>query len=158
MNWNIKEFGQLSVEELYGILKIRSEVFVVEQECVYLDIDDMDQKCLHVFLEDKGKILAYARAIPPQIKFENASLGRVIVAQEVRKEGYGKILLEKTLKVIEAQWGNVKVQIEAQAHLTKFYGGVGFESISDIFLEDGIPHIMMLRDGMTSCVESETKR
>ncbi|MGL4373254.1 MAG: GNAT family N-acetyltransferase [Turicibacter sp.] len=146
MNWKIKEFRQLSVDELYGILKLRNEVFVVEQTCIYSDTDDIDQKCLHVFLEENDKIFAYARVIPKQVKFEEASLGRVIVAPEVRKEGYGKILIEKALQCIEEQWGKVNIRIEAQAHLTKFYGEFGFCCISDVFLDDGIPHVIMLRD------------
>ncbi|MBN1467671.1 MAG: GNAT family N-acetyltransferase [Fusobacteriaceae bacterium] len=143
MDWYIKKFEQLSLDELYDILKMRSEIFVVEQECVYLDVDGKDKDVFHLFLKENNKILAYCRILPRGIAYEEASIGRVIVNKNFRKEKLGETLMTKAISYLKDVLKEKEIKIQAQAYLRSFYKKFGFQEISDEYLEDGIPHIDM---------------
>ncbi|UII77642.1 GNAT family N-acetyltransferase [Flagellimonas sp. HMM57] len=138
-----KIFDELSNAELYEIMRLRSEVFVVEQNCIYQDLDDKDQKALHVFGKKDGKVVAYTRIFKPGDYFDNPSIGRVVVAKEERKYGYGKLIMEASLKEISKRFSNGTIELSAQTYLIKFYTDLGFTSYGEEYLEDGIPHIRM---------------
>lgn len=144
--WKIKRFQALSLEELYQILKLRSEVFVVEQNCVYLDIDDKDQKALHVFGQIDEKMVAYARLFNRNDYFENASIGRVVTHPDFRANKIGHQLMKQAIEAIDNHFGEKQITISAQLYLKKFYESHGFEQTSDMYLEDDIPHIEMKRN------------
>lgn len=144
MEIEIKTFAQLTVYELHDLLQLRSEVFVVEQDCVYQDIDGKDEKALHVFGKKDEKIVAYTRCFPPGIYFEEAAIGRVVVPADQRKYGYGHIIMEASLKAIEKEYKTTEIKLSAQTHLRKFYESHGFTQIGEGYLEDGIPHIAMI--------------
>lgn len=146
MNFITKSFSELTTSELYQILQLRSEVFVVEQDCVYQDLDFKDQKALHVFGFKNDKIIAYTRLFKPGDYFDNSSIGRVVVAASERKYGYGFHLMEASIKAIEDHFNSSKITISAQVYLTKFYNSLGFKKVGEEYLEDGIPHIRMDRD------------
>lgn len=141
MGMVVKLFQDLSIYELYEIMKIRSSVFVVEQNCVYQDLDDKDKLAYHVFLKEDEGIQAYLRVLPKDISFEDVSIGRVLTIKRGQGLGY-KILLEG-IKVAKDRLKADKIKIEAQLYAKEFYERVGFKQISDDFLEDGIPHILM---------------
>ncbi|MGL2962603.1 GNAT family N-acetyltransferase [Flavobacterium sp. RSB2_4_14] len=143
LEWKIKRFEALSTQELYNLLQLRSEVFVVEQNCVYQDIDGKDQKALHLIGEDNGKIVAYARLFKPNDYFEQASIGRVIVKETSRAMKLGHILMREAIQVIETHFEATKITISAQLYLKKFYESHGFVQTSEMYLEDDIPHIEM---------------
>ena len=141
----IKTFNELSIDELYGLLGLRSEVFVVEQDCVYQDIDDKDKKALHIIgIKDK-KIVAYTRIFKPGDYFENTSIGRVVVKEDKRKEGLGKEIMLASLETISDKIGRVEVEISAQVYLKNFYNDLNFLEVGKEYLEDGIPHIRMVK-------------
>ena len=143
LEWKIKRFDALSVSELYKLLQLRSEVFVVEQNCVYQDIDGKDGKALHLIGEDNGEILAYARLFKPHDYFEEASIGRVVVKETSRSKKLGHILMREAIQVIETHFEVTEITISAQLYLKHFYESHGFVQISDTYLEDDIPHIRM---------------
>ncbi len=145
MNFNTKTYQQLTKEELYNILQLRAEVFVVEQECVYQDIDNKDQKALHILGYKNNELIAYARIFKPNDYFEFASIGRVVVAQKERNHKYGYHLMEAAIMAINIHFKVYTIAISAQEHLKKFYTNLGFTQIGKGYLEDGIPHIYMLR-------------
>jgi ElaA protein len=139
--WHDRAFRELTVDELYAIIALRERVFVVEQTCPYQDADGYDPQCRHLWAARDGAIHAYLRVVPAGVKFAEVSIGRVIVAPEARGTGLGRELMRRGL----AAAGAGPVRIGAQAHLEKFYGELGFARASDIYDEDGIPHIEMLR-------------
>jgi len=141
--WKIKTFEELSTPELYQILRLRSEVFVVEQNCVYQDIDNKDQKALHLFGEFEGEIIAYSRLFQPGDYFEFSSIGRVIVAEKHRDKNYGHELINLSILAIKNQFNEDSITISAQLYLKKFYETHGFIATSETYLEDDIPHIEM---------------
>jgi ElaA protein len=143
LKWNTKRFEALSTIEMYSILKLRSEVFVVEQNCVYQDIDGKDMKALHLFGEEDGKIIAYSRLFNVGDYFENASIGRVVVAENCRNKKYGHDLMREAISAIETHFQEIKITISAQLYLKKFYESHGFVQTSETYLEDDIPHIEM---------------
>lgn len=143
MEFQIKQFSELSLLELYQILQLRSEVFVVEQDCVYQDIDFKDQKALHVLGFKNDTIIAYTRIFKQGYYFEYASIGRVVVKESERKFGYGHDLMKVSIKAIETEFDVQKITISAQLYLKKFYESHGFIQIGETYLEDGIPHIRM---------------
>lgn len=143
LKWNTKRFEALSTIEMYSILKLRSEVFVVEQNCVYQDIDGKDMKALHLFGEEDGKIIAYSRLFNVGDYFENASIGRVVVAENCRNKKYGHDLMREAISAIETHFQETKITISAQLYLKKFYESHGFVQTSETYLEDEIPHIEM---------------
>ena len=144
ISWKIKTWEQLKTKELYSILKLRSKVFVVEQNCVYQDIDDKDKLAIHVFGFVEGKIIAYSRLFNKKEYFKETSFGRAVVELTNRGNGIGDMLVEKSLLTIKEKYKEQKVKISAQAHLVDFYKKHGFETIGKEYLEDGIPHIAML--------------
>lgn len=144
MKWFIKEFNELSLNELYNILKARVDIFVVEQACAYPEIDNYDQQSLHLFLKDGEKIVAYVRILPANSKYPEVSIGRVIVTKNYRGQGYAADIMKKAIDYIYTEWQEEVIKIQAQHYLNTFYSSLGFEQITDIYLEDNIPHIDML--------------
>ncbi|RRQ50057.1 GNAT family N-acetyltransferase [Maribacter algicola] len=145
MNISIKRFNELETSELYGVLQLRSEVFVVEQDCVYQDLDGKDEKALHVIGKKDEEIVAYTRVFAPGDYFAEASIGRVVVKQSQRKYGYGKLIMEASIKEVEEKLGTKTIRISAQTYLLKFYSSLGFTPEGAEYLEDGIPHVSMVR-------------
>ena len=146
ISWNLKPFEELSVNELYSILKLRAEVFVVEQNCSYQDLDGKDLKSVHLMGTNKdNELIVYSRIVPPTISFNEVSIGRVLSALKYRKTGAGKLLMQKSIEVIYQKFGEVPIRISAQAYLKTFYERLGFVKTSEEYLEDGIPHIEMLK-------------
>lgn len=145
MNISIKKFNELSLNELYQILQLRSEVFVVEQDCVYQDIDGKDDKALHIIGEVNGEIVAYTRCFDKGFYFEEAAIGRVVVKDNQRKYGYGHQIMKASIEAIKDHFGTENIKLSAQQYLIKFYESHGFTSIGEGYLEDGIPHIAMVK-------------
>lgn len=144
MEWIIKRFNELTVSELYDICKERVNIFVVEQQCPYPELDDLDKQAWHLYLPAADGIAAYLRILPKGTAYKELSLGRIIVNRQHRKQGLGKELVERGLQFVKEELSEDVVRIQAQAHLHKFYGAFGFTGVSDIYLEDGIPHLDML--------------
>lgn len=138
----VKHFKELTLEELYEILKIRAEVFVVEQDCAYQDLDDIDQDSYHVYLKENDKMIGYLRVIDKDKRLDEVSLGRVVSLK--RRCGVGTALMKAGIAVAKEKYGAMKIKIGAQLYAKPFYEQVGFYQISDEYLEDGIPHIYML--------------
>ena len=141
----IKKFSELTTNELYEILQLRSEVFVVEQDCVYQDIDYKDQKALHIIGVKNNKVVAYTRVFKSGDYFDKASIGRVVVNEKERINKYGFQIMKASIKAIETFFNEKEIKISAQKYLKKFYESLGFEMIGEEYLEDGIPHIGMLK-------------
>lgn len=141
----IKTFDELQTKELYDLLQLRSEVFVVEQDCVYQDIDGKDQKALHVLGYYQDQLVAYTRLFKPGDYFEYSSIGRVVVKESFRQFGFGKDIMKASIKVIEEDFKGKVIKISAQCYLKKFYNDLGFIEEGDTYLEDGIPHMAMYR-------------
>lgn len=144
MNWHVKEFNQLTTKELYEILKVRAEVFVVEQQCIFQELDSKDEVSYHLFIEDNSEIIAYLRILPPNISYSEAAIGRVLTKAEHRKKGISRKLVQNAINFVTDSLGEQTIRISAQAYLLKFYNDLGFESVSEVYLEDGIEHIEML--------------
>ncbi len=142
---NTKKFSELTLNELYEILQLRSEVFVVEQNCVYQDIDFKDQKALHVIGQKNDKIIAYTRIFKPGDYFKEASIGRVVVAKNERKFGYGHIIMKYSIEAIKSFFDEKVIKISAQKYLKEFYESHEFIQVGKEYLEDGIPHIAMVK-------------
>ena len=143
ISWKTKTFDELSTQELYQILRLRSEVFVVEQNCVYQDIDNKDQKALHLFGILEGEIIAYSRLFKPGDYFEFSSIGRVVVAEKHRDKNFGHELIDQSIFEINNLFKAQNITISAQLYLKKFYESHGFVATSETYLEDDIPHIEM---------------
>ncbi len=155
MNWEVKAFNQLNTTELYQIMALRQEVFVVEQNCPYLDADGKDFKSYHVMGFYNDELAAYARVIQPGISYTEAAVGRVIVKMDFRNKKLGYELMQKCHEFIEYRWGNknpknnqqlISIRISAQSHLENFYRNCGYAPTGKAYLEDGIPHIEMVRE------------
>lgn len=143
----VKPFGAFSINELYDVLQLRSEVFVVEQDCVYQDIDGKDRKALHVIGRDKHeKVVAYTRIFNAGDYFEKASIGRVVVSANARAFGYGHEIIKASIAAISEKYQTKDIKISAQTYLRKFYTSHGFSQIGEEYLEDGIPHIAMIKN------------
>lgn len=147
LRFKIKRFKELSVPELYQSLQLRSEVFVVEQNCVYQDIDGKDEKALHVIGYFEGNIVAYCRLFAPGDYFEAASVGRVVISPEHREKKWGHALMDVAIAGIKEHYGTAEIIISAQLYLKKFYESHGFIQVGDVYPEDGIPHIRMEKEG-----------
>jgi ElaA protein len=143
IEWKCKKFHDLTVDELYDLLRLRSEVFVVEQNCVFLDQDNIDKDCFHLSGFHQNKLVAYARIVPPAAVYEEASIGRVITSPSVRKTGVGKQLMHEAIERLYSLFGNVNIKIGAQLYLKSFYESFGFYQSGDVYLEDDIEHIHM---------------
>lgn len=142
-NWLLKPFQELSPEELYKILLLRNEVFVVEQNCVFQDADNKDQGSDHLMCFQVNKLAAYARILPPGLAYEEASIGRIVTSSTVRKSGIGRELVHRALDITLNKYG-APVRIGAQLYLLKFYSSFGFVPNGEVYLEDGIEHIEMV--------------
>ena len=149
IDWVCKKFFELSPLEIYSFLQLRSEVFVVEQNCVFLDMDNIDQQCFHLMGLFENKLVAYARIVPQGIVYTEPSIGRVVTALSVRKNGLGKQLMEKAIKLVYELYGNTPIKIGAQFYLKEFYSSLGFQQVSDVYLEDGIEHVYMMKKAST---------
>jgi len=145
MDWILKKFGELTVEELYAILQLRSEVFVVEQNCVYHDPDGKDQYAWHLMGTEEGKLIAYARLFPAGIGYTEPSIGRVVTSPLKRRSGLGKLLMERSIEQCERLFGKTSITLGAQLYLRKFYESLGFIVSGEQYVEDGIPHVAMTR-------------
>ena len=147
MNTVIKKFSELSTEEIYNILKLRSEVFVVEQNCVYQDIDEKDKKATHLFIEKNNEIIAYTRIFKKGDYYEeNPSIGRVVVSKKERGKNLGKEIMLNSIEFIKKEMEGRKIELSAQKYLDKFYKDLDFYSEGEDYLEDGIPHQRMFYD------------
>jgi len=147
MRWTCVPFKELTTEQLYDVLALRSEVFVVEQNCVFLDIDGLDRQTWHLLGQgDDGQLLAYVRLIPPGIKAPDALIGRVVTAPAARGGGTGRQLMNEALAQCERLWPGQPITLHAQAHLELFYGSFGFTPVGEQYMEDGIPHIEMRKE------------
>lgn len=144
MEIEIKSFEDLSKKELYELLQLRSEVFVVEQDCVYRDVDGKDQRALHVLGWEDGKLVAYARCFEAGDYFEEAAIGRILVRENYRKLGYGHKITEASIEAIRSMYKADTIMISAQTYLVIFYESHGFMTTGDRYMEDGIPHIAMV--------------
>ena len=142
----VKEFNELSIQELYNILQLRSDVFVVEQNCVYQDLDGKDAKALHVIGMKNNRVVAYTRIFKPGNYFDESSIGRVAVHKDHRKYGYGKNIMQASINAVHEKFGKQKIKISAQTYLKKFYIELGFKVKGEDYLEDGIPHITMIKE------------
>lgn len=140
-----KAFSELSNDELYAILRLRSQVFVLEQYCIYLDPDNMDQNCFHLFIKNENKIVACARVVPPGLEYEEASLGRLAVDPKYRDKGYAKELTQACVDLIIKEYPNSPIKIMAQVYLKSFYASFGFKVLGEEFREDHLPHVNMIR-------------
>lgn len=144
-NWQLKSWGELSKDEFYKIAALRIEVFVIEQDCPYQDLDGKDQVCFHFWCENEvGEVLAYVRIVPPGVSYVYPAIGRVITSMNHRKEGLGVALMEKSMVETKKLYPNQKIKISAQQYLIKFYQKFGFETTGEGYLEDDIPHIAMI--------------
>ena len=142
MEYVVKRYDELTLDELYEILRIRCAVFVVEQNCPYQDIDGKDRGAVHVYLKDEDRILAYLRVLDRGVSFNEVSLGRVISTE--RLKGYGMMVLQEGIKAAKERFNADAIRIEAQVQASGFYEKAGFVKEGDVFLEDGIPHIEMI--------------
>jgi len=146
LNIITKTFKELTTEELYSLLQLRSEIFVVEQNCAYQDLDGKDQNALHVMGFKNDKIIAYTRIFKPEDYFEYASIGRVVVAKSERQHRYGYEIMKASINAIKSHFNETKIKLSAQCYLKKFYNNLGFFEVGTEYLEDGIPHIGMLKE------------
>ena len=144
MELYIKKFAELTNQELYQILAARINVFVVEQNCPYHECDNKDQKSFHLFYYDQEQITAYLRIIPPGISYPEPSIGRVLVKNEFRKKGLGFKMMQNAISFIEENLDSDIIKISAQEYILDFYKALGFEVVSDRYLEDNIPHYQMI--------------
>ena len=141
-----KTFSELNIEELYQILRLRSEVFVVEQDCVYQDIDNKDQNAIHLYYIDNDEIVAYTRIFKAGHYYENPCIGRVVVSKKNRGKDLGKKIMIDSIEYIKQNIKGEKIELSAQKYLDKFYKDLGFYKIGEDYLEDGIPHQRMIKE------------
>ncbi len=146
LQFKISAFNGLSVSELYQVLRLRESVFIIEQDCIYQDIDNKDQKALNVLGIFDGKIVAYSRLFQPGDYFEKASIGRVVIDEKYRDRKWGYSLMKASIDGIRSHFGESRIEISAQLYLKNFYENNGFYATSETYLEDDIPHIRMERD------------
>lgn len=143
MDWKTYRFDELTAENLYEVLKLRVDVFVVEQNCPYPELDNLDQQSIHLLCREDGVVQAYARLVPAGVKYDLPSIGRVIVRKEARGSGLAKQLLERSIDYILTDWKAPEIQLQGQVYLQGFYQSFGFRPVSDSYDEDGIPHVDM---------------
>ncbi len=143
MDWKTYHFEELTARKLYEVLKLRVDVFVVEQNCPYPELDNLDQQSVHLLYSENSEVLAYARLVPSGIKYDLPSIGRVIVHESARGRGLAKQLLERSIEYILEEWQASAIQLQGQVYLQGFYESFGFQPISDNYDEDGIPHVDM---------------
>lgn len=145
LNWKLIDFNDFTPQELYDVLKIRTDVFVVEQNCPYPELDNKDQISKHFCgYNAKSELVAYTRILPPGVSYKEASIGRVVVSEQAREKKYGKTLMQLSVQITQHLYPDAAIKIGAQCYLENFYNGLGFETSSEPYLEDGIPHIEMV--------------
>ncbi|MEP6700467.1 MAG: GNAT family N-acetyltransferase, partial [Bacteroidota bacterium] len=144
IKWILKKFDDLSPLELYAIMQLRNEVFVIEQNCIYQDADNKDKSCYHYMGWREHTLIAYTRILPPGLSYADSSIGRVVTSRSARGSGIGRQVMEKSIEQIIKLFGNAPIKIGAQLYLLNFYSSLGFQQSSDIYLEDGIEHIEMV--------------
>jgi ElaA protein len=151
LDWRFAAFDELSAREVHDIFQVRVEVFVIEQDCPFQDVDGADPASWHLIGRSGagGPVLAYCRLVPAGVKFAEPSIGRVLTTEKVRGTGAGRELMREALKRAATLWPGQAIRIGAQRHLERFYEELGFEKCSEPYIEDGIPHIEMLREGKT---------
>ena len=148
LTWQFLAFDALGNRDIHDMLRLRSEVFVLEQSCLFLDIDGLDPEAMHLLGHDEQhRLSACARCFAPGRPYAQASIGRVVTAPHARGQGLGQVLMRQALSSLWAHWGRQPVRIGAQAHLQGFYGRLGFRVDGEPYLEDGIPHVQMLHPG-----------
>ena len=146
LNWSFKKFDNLTPNELYSVLQLRNEVFVVEQNCVFQDADNKDQDSHHLMAWDNEMLVAYARIVPLGIAYASfPSIGRVVTSPKLRRSGLGKILMQQSIEHLQKLLGESSIKLGAQLYLKNFYESFGFVQSSEVYMEDGIPHIEMVR-------------
>lgn len=144
--WEIKKFDELSLNQLYEITRSRFKVFIEEQKIICEEeLDGLDDKCIHVFLEEEERIVAYCRIVPKDINYENISIGRVLVLKEFRRKGIAQEMLNKTIEYIESSFQDDKIVLSSQLYAKQLYENAGFIVFSDIYEEAGIPHVKMYK-------------
>lgn len=144
MRYHLYAFSDLTVPLLYHILALREKVFVVEQNAVYTDIDGLDAECLHLCLFDGESLVGYTRLVPPGLKFDEASIGRIVLEPAYRGGGRGRDIVQYSMEAVVQHFGAVPIRIEAQVHLKSFYESLGFGVVSEAYDWGGIPHVKML--------------
>ncbi|WP_339161907.1 GNAT family N-acetyltransferase [Siminovitchia sp. FSL H7-0308] len=144
MEWKLKTFDELTVDELYSILQARVDVFVVEQECAYRELDGHDRVAFHLYAVDAEKLAGYARILPPGSAYPELSIGRVLIRKEYRRKGLAKELMKRALRFIREQTKVDCVKVQAQEYLLSFYGSFGFQPVSEVYMDEGIPHVDMI--------------
>lgn len=147
IHWSLKPFHDLNPQELYDILQLRSQVFVVEQQCIFQDLDGKDQSCWHLTAYVEDHLMATARLMPPGLAYPEASIGRVVTSFSVRGQKYGKQLMERSVQECARLFGPGQICIGAQCYLLAFYGSVGFIAEGAMYMEDNIPHVKMRHPG-----------
>jgi len=145
IRWTLHQFSELTNSDLYELLKLRSAIFVVEQNCVFPDMDDKDYSSYHLCGWDNDKLVAYTRLLPPGLAYENCSIGRVVTAASVRRQGVGRLLMKKSIEACQQLFSSRDIEIGAQLYLEQFYGSFQFKREGEVYLEDGIDHIHMRR-------------
>lgn len=144
MKFTFKHFSELTLDELYDILQLRAAIFAVEQNCVYNDLDGLDKNATHQFLKKNGKIVAYSRLLKQGTRFPDYSIGRVVIKESERGTGLGIEMMNEAKSFILNEWKAERIKISAQKYLRAFYEGLGFEIVTQEYLEDGIPHFGMI--------------
>lgn len=147
LTYHALPFAALTTDQLYNLLRLRAEVFVVEQNCAYQDLDDKDQRAIHLLgLTEEGRLAAYTRLLDKGLSYPDyASIGRVVTAPFARGKGLGRELMQASVRQMFRAYGEQSIKISAQAHLQKYYGSVGFVTVTEEYMEDGIPHVGMVR-------------
>ena len=146
-NFILHNFDTISKEELYDVLSLRQRVFIIEQDCFYEDLDYSDQDANHLLLYKDNKLIGYSRVFPPGIKYDAASIGRIVVDEKFRSKGYGKIITTESIEFIKNNFPNSDISISAQFRLVHFYENLGFKIEGSVYLEDNIDHIKMVISG-----------
>jgi len=148
VNWIIKRFDELTLDELYNILQLRNEVFIVEQNCVYKDLDGKDHSAWHLMAAENDKLVAYTRILPPGVSYSDPAIGRVVTSSSKRRSGLGRELMKRSIEASEKFFGKTSITLSAQVYLQSFYESFGFIVIGEEYLDDGIPHIEMSRKSL----------
>lgn len=146
MEWMLKKFEQLTTAELYAILELRNKVFIVEQNCVYLDPDGKDQQAWHLTGMEGGELIAYTRILAPGTVYSDPAIGRVVTSPSKRRSGLGRELMDRSIQYCRDLFGNTSITLSAQVYLRNFYESLDFRAVGDEFLDDGIAHIKMTRE------------
>jgi ElaA protein len=145
VDWDWRDFDALAPHQLYAVLRLRSEVFVLEQSCLFQDMDGHDAAARHLMGRRDDRLAAYARCLPPGVTFAEASIGRIVTDPSERGSGLGHELVRRAIGLVEQSWGRQPIRIGAQAHLARFYAAHGFQDLGRPYVEDGIDHLEMLR-------------